>query len=122
ALGHPPRHGLAVDLGVLDLEDVQLHLLAGELLELAPDAVGLRAAAADDDARPRGVDVDADPVTRALDLDLGDARALHALAEQLADGDVLADVALVELVGVPPAAVVGRDAEAETVGVDLLTH
>src|SRR6476469_2381481 len=60
-LGDALGDQLRVDLGVLDLEDVQLHLLAGELLELAADAVGLGAAAADDDARARGVDVDADP-------------------------------------------------------------
>ena len=59
---------------------------------------------------------------RALDLDLGDAGPLHALGEQLADGDVLADVRLVELVGVPPRLVVGGDAEAEAVRVDLLAH
>src|SRR3712207_8350115 len=39
-----------------------------------------------------------------------------------ADRDVLADVALVQLVGVPPALVVGGDAEAEAVRVDLLAH
>jgi hypothetical protein len=44
------------------------------------------------------------------------------LAEQLADRDVLTDVALVELVGVPTALVVGGDAEAEAVRVDLLAH
>ena len=70
----------------------------------------------------RGVDVDAHAVTGALDLDLGDAGPLHALGEQLADGDVLADVRLVQLVGVPAALVVGRDAETEAVRVDLLAH
>jgi hypothetical protein len=49
-LGDALRDELGVDLGVLHLEDVELHLLAGELLELAADAVGLGAAAADDDA------------------------------------------------------------------------
>src|SRR6185312_5193395 len=63
-LGDALGDQLRVDLGVLDLEDVQLHLLARELLELATDAVGLRAATADDDARPGGVDVDANAVTR----------------------------------------------------------
>ena len=103
-LGHALGDELRVGLGVLDLEDVQLHLLAGELLELAADAVGLGAAAADDDARTGGVDVDADAVTGALDLHLGDAGALHALAHQLADGDVFLDVVGVELVGVPAGA------------------
>ena len=79
-LGDALRDELSVDLGVLDLEDVQLDLLAGQLLEVAADAVGLGAAAADDDARTGGVDVDADAVTGALDLHLGDAGALHALA------------------------------------------
>ena len=78
-LGDGLGHQLSVHLGVLDLEDVQLDLLAGELLQVAADAVGLGATAADDDARTGGVDVDADAVTGALDLHLGDAGALHAL-------------------------------------------
>jgi hypothetical protein len=68
-LGDALGDQLRVGLGVLDLEDVQLDLLAGELLEVGADAVGLGAAAADDDAGTRGVDVDADAVTGALDLD-----------------------------------------------------
>src|SRR5918997_11475 len=121
-LGDALGDQLRVGLGVLDLEDVQLHLLAGELLQLAADAVGLRTATADDDARPGGVDVDADPVTGALDLDLGDAGPLHALGHELAYRDVFLDVVLVELVGVPPGLVVGGDAQPEPVRVDLLTH
>src|SRR6478736_6035067 len=119
-LGHALGDQLSVDLGLLHLEDVQLHLLAGELLQLATQAVGLGATATDDDAGTRGVDVDADPVTGALDLHLGDAGALHALGQEATDGDVLTDVGLVELVGVPPALVVGGDAEAEAVRVDFL--
>src|SRR4029078_6434291 len=81
-LGDPLGDQLRVDLGVLDLEDVELHLLAGELLELATDPVGLGAAAADHDAGAGRVDVHADAVTGALDLHLGDTGALHALAQQ----------------------------------------
>ena len=81
-LGDALGDQLGVDLGVLDLEDVQLDLLARELLELAADAVGLGAAATDDDAGTGGVDVDADAVTGALDLDAGDAGALHALLHE----------------------------------------
>ena len=77
-LGDALGDQLELDLGVLDLEDVELDLLARELLELAADAVGLGATTADDDARTRGVDVDANTVARALDLDLGDACALEA--------------------------------------------
>src|SRR5215468_4207521 len=57
-LGHALRDQLRVRLGVLHLENVELHLLAGELLQLGSDPVCLRAAPADDDARPGGVNVD----------------------------------------------------------------
>ena len=50
-LGHALRDQLGVGFGVLDLEDVQLNLLAGELLQVAADALGLGAIATDDDAR-----------------------------------------------------------------------
>src|SRR6478672_11072826 len=80
------------------------------------------ATATDHDARTRGVDVHPHAVPGALDLDLGDAGPLHALGQELADRDVLTDVALVELVGVPAALVVRRDPEAEAVRVDLLAH
>src|SRR5699024_7949609 len=119
-LGHALRDQLRVGLGVLDLEDVQLHLLGGQLLELAADAVGLRAAAADDDARPRGVDVDPHTVTGALDLHLRDAGALHSGRQRPADGDVLLDVVRVLLVRVPPRLPIGGDSQSEPVRVDLL--
>jgi hypothetical protein len=112
-LGNALRDELRVRLGVLDLEDVQLHLLLGELLEVAPDPVGLRAAAADHDARTGGVDVHPDPVAGALDLDLGDAGPLHALGEHAADLDVSLHVLRVLLVGVPARLPVGGDAEPE---------
>jgi hypothetical protein len=62
------------------------------------------------------VDVDADAVTGALDLDVGDAGALEAGGQQLADRDVFLDVVGVLLVGVPPGLPVGGDAEPEAVG------
>src|SRR5262249_20168562 len=97
-LGHALGDQLGVDLGVLDLEDVELDLLAGELLQVAADPVGLRAAPPDDDAGPRRVNVYPDPVPGALDLHLGDAGALHAALQHPADGDILGDVILVQLV------------------------
>src|SRR5690606_20121128 len=121
-LGDALRHQLGVRLGVLHLEDVQLHLLAGELLQRGTDPVGLRAAAADHDARPRGVDVHPDAVAGPLDLHLGDACPLHARGQQVADLDVLTDVLGVLLVGVPARLPAGGDAEPETVRVDLLAH
>src|SRR3989440_2058809 len=121
-LGDRLRNELRVRLRALHLQDVQLHLLAGQLLQRATDPVGLGALAADDDARSGGVDVDAYPVAGALDVHFGDSGALQVLGHHLADLDVLRDVVLVQLVGVPPALPVGRDAEPEPVRVNLLTH
>src|SRR5262249_36674275 len=84
--------------------------------------VGLRAAPPDDDAGPRRVNVYPDPVPGALDLHLGDAGALHAALQHPADGDILGDVILVQLVGIPPALEVGGDAQPEPVRVHLLAH
>ena len=68
-----------VELGLLDLLDVELDLgVAGDLGQLGAQAVGLGAAAADDDARAGGVDVDAQAVAGALDLDAADRRVRRA--------------------------------------------
>src|SRR6516162_2213318 len=71
-LGHALGDQLGVGLGVLHLEDVQLDLLAGQLLQVAADAVGFSTAPPDHDAGPGGVDVYPHPVPGPLDLDLGD--------------------------------------------------
>src|SRR5690606_13429270 len=83
-LGDALRDELGLGFGVLHLEDVELDLLAGQLLEVGADALRLGASATDHDARAGGVDVDADAVARALDLDPGDAGAVEARLEQLA--------------------------------------
>src|SRR5690606_14589914 len=121
------RHELSVGLGVLDLEDVQLDLLARELLEVAADALGLSPATTDHDARTRGVDVHTHTVTGALDLDVRDAGAVELRLQELADLDVLGDVVGVTLarlrrVREPTRHVVRRDSEAEAVRVYLLSH
>ncbi len=121
-LGNTLRDQLGVSLGVLHLKDVELNLLAGELLQLAPDPVRLGAAATDHDARTGGVDVHPNPVPGALDLNLGDAGPLHALGHQATDGDVFLDVLGVVLVGEPAALPVGGDTEAEPVRVYFLPH
>ena len=94
--------------------------LPRELLEVGADALGLGSTTADDDAGTRRVDVDADAVTGALDLDLGDAGAVEARLQQVADLDVLGDVVGVALtglrrVGEPARHVVGGDPESEAV-------
>src|SRR5450755_2072772 len=121
-LGDTLRDELGVDLRVLDLEDVQLDLLAGQLLQVGADAVRLGATAADDDARAGGVNVHPDPVPGPLDLDLGDAGPLHAALQQAADRHIFLDVFLVQLVGIPGAGEVGGDAKPEPVRVHFLSH
>src|SRR5699024_2091847 len=119
-LGDALGHELSVGLGVLHLEDVQLDLLAGELLELAAQPVGLGAAASDNDPGSHGVQVDADTFTGALDLDLGDTGPLETGGHELADRHVLVHVVRVALsllggVREPARAVIGRDTETVSV-------
>ena len=121
-LGNALRDELCIDFGVLDLEDVELDLLAGELFEVAADAVCLGSTAADHDAGTSGMDVDAHAVTRTFDLHAADAGAVHTLGEHLTDLHVFTDVALVELVGIPTALVIRGDAQSEPMGVDFLSH
>src|SRR5699024_4468198 len=59
-LGHALGDELRIDLRGLDLEDVELNLLAGQLLQVGADAVGLHTTTTDDDARSRCVDVHTD--------------------------------------------------------------
>src|SRR4249920_1635652 len=121
-LGDALSDQLGIDLGILHLEDVQLDLLGGQLLQVTANAVRLGAAAADDDTGPGGVDVHPYPVPGPLDLDLGDAGPLHAALQHAPDRHVLGDVFLVQLVGVPAALEVGGDAQPEPVRVHFLSH
>ena len=120
ALGDQRR----VELGLLDLLDVEVDLrVAGDLQQTRAQAVRLRAAPADDDARARGVDVDAQTVARALDLDAAHHRSFQLLLQVVTDLPVLDELVRVLLVlGEPPRLPVGGDPEAEPVRVDLLTH
>ena len=121
-LGDSLGDQLGIGLGVLDLEDVQLNLLAGELLELTAHALGLGAIAPDDDARAGGVEEDGHALGATLDLDGRNTGALQALVEPLPDLDVLTHELGVLLLGVPAGLVIGRHTETETMGVDLLAH
>src|SRR5690606_10662019 len=74
-VGDTLRDQRRVELGLLDLLDVELHpVVAGDLRQPGTEAIGLAAAATDDDAGARGVHVDPEPVTGALDLDAADRR------------------------------------------------
>src|SRR6185295_5652055 len=74
-------HELRVELGTLDLLDVDVDLAPHLLLEIVAQLVHFRAAAADDDAGTRRVDRDPQLVRGALDVDLRDAGVPQALLE-----------------------------------------
>ncbi len=76
-------HQLRVHIGVADLDDVQLHGLADELLNVLAVPLDLLAALADDHAGAGAVQVDLDLGVVALDLDLGDAGGVQGLLQIL---------------------------------------
>src|SRR3990172_9943663 len=86
-LGDVFGNELGLEFGAPHLLDVHLDLLGGQLVEFFLQRIDAGAAAADDDARPRGVDhhahlrLAADARLRAEPLDLhpGDPRALELL-------------------------------------------
>ena len=113
---------LSVSLRALDLEDIQLDLLAGELFELTAHALGLRAIAPDNDARASGVKENGHALGATLDLDGRKTGALQILVEPLSDLDILTHELGVLLLGVPAGLVIGRHTETETMGIDFLAH
>src|SRR5262249_3583953 len=117
------RDELRVELGALDLVDVDVDVLLGERVQLFAQRVDLDARLADDDARARGVDVDRDPLLVLADQDVGQPRVRELRVDVLADLDVLEDVAREFLLaGVPVGLPVVDDAYAETPWMDLLAH
>jgi hypothetical protein len=121
-LGDRLRHQARVELGALDLEDVDLDLLAGDPVQVAAKLIDLRARLADHDARPGGVDVDLHLGGVLADRDVRQAGVREPPDDVLADLRVLmqevGEVALVEPVGLPVVDV----AHADRFGVNFLTH
>src|SRR5690606_35341698 len=68
-IGDAPGEEGGIQVGILDLVDVELHRSAGQVLEPGAETLRLRAAAADDDARTGGVDVHDQTVAGSLDVD-----------------------------------------------------
>ena len=113
---------LRVELGPLDLADVDLDRLRGELVQVAAEGVHLGAGLADDDAGPGRVDVHGDLAALLHDRDVGEAGVRQTPLDVIADSEVLEQVigelALVEPVRLPVMDV----ADAEALGMNLLTH
>ena len=99
-LGDVLSDELSVHVGIADLDDVEL-----------------------DHTRTRAVHEQGDDVVGALDLDLGHARAVQGLLEELADVVIFNDqVADLLVLGIPTGVPVFDDANAHAVGINFLSH
>src|SRR4030095_7779101 len=113
---------LRVELRLADLLDVDEDVAGGERADFLAERVDLGAALADQDARPRGVDVHHDLLARAVDHAARDGGVVELLLDEAPDLHVLVELqrvaALREPVRLPPV----EGAEPESVGMDLLSH
>src|SRR6266566_3897789 len=88
-LGDRLSHQRGVELGALDLEDVDLYLLVGHAVQLPAQGVDFAARLADHDARAGGVDVDLQFARVLADRDVRQARVGELAHDVLADAHVL---------------------------------
>src|SRR6186997_678874 len=79
---HRLRDELRVELWFLDLLNIDEDLAVGPLLDFLLQLVDFGPLAADDDAGPRGIDVDLQLVGGALGFDLGNARVCKSLLQR----------------------------------------
>ena len=111
-----------VELRALDLKNVDLDRLAGDLVQVTAQRINLNAGLADHDAGARGVDVDLNLVRVLADRDLRNAGVGQLIFDVRADrdvfGQVLSKVAFAEPVRLPIVDV----ADAHRLGVNLLSH
>src|SRR5438128_211155 len=111
-----------VELGALDLEDVDLDLLVGDAVQVAPQGIHFAARLADHDARTRGVDVDLEFARVLADRDVGKAGMRKLGGDVLADahilGEIVREVARAEPVRLPVVDV----SNAHRLWVNLLSH
>src|SRR5581483_7833546 len=114
---------LRVELGPLDLVDVDLDVLVRHAVDLFAERVDLDAGLADHDAGAGRVDVDGDPLLVLADQDVRQPRVRELVVDVLADADVLEQRAREVLVRhVPVRLPVVDDADAHPAGMDLLPH
>ena len=143
ALGDGLGHQLGVGLGVLDLDDIQGDLAAGQSLKLLLEGLHVGAALADHHAGLGGVHDDVQLRAGPLDVDAADAGVGGALAGVAAPGraavgahdvldhlgDHLADLVIFDQVigkilfpSVPFGAPVQDDTNARAMGINFLSH
>src|SRR5207244_1668545 len=83
------RDELRVELGSLDLVDVDVDVLLGDRVQLFAQRVNLDPRLADHDAGARRVDVDSDPLLVLADQDVRQSRVRKLVGDVLPDLDVL---------------------------------
>src|SRR5439155_1404480 len=122
-LGDRLRDELRVELGALDLVDVDVDVLLRDRVQLFAERVDLDARLADHDPGPRRVDVDRDPLLVLADQDVREPRVRELAVDVLADLDVLEQVrGELLLARVPVRLPVVDDADAHPAGMDFLAH
>src|SRR5690606_11209845 len=114
---------LGVDLGLADLDDVEMRLALRHVGDLAAQPLDVRALLADHNARPRRVNRDARLLGRPLDDDAADPGLRKLLLQPVADLDVLVQqLGVLAAVREPARIPSPVDAEPEPDRVDLLAH
>ena len=117
------RDELRVDVGVLDLDDVERNSLADSLFEVCLQLFDLCAAAADDHTGLCHVDVDAHALGVALDLHLRDTCGSKGCEEIFTKLIVFHEgVAEVFFLRIPTRFPVLDHADSVAVGINFLTH
>ena len=118
---------LCVGFGVECFNDVDDDDLAGEDACVIAELVETRSLAADGHAGASNVDVDRHAIAGTANDHVRNSRTVKLLLKETAKKNVFRDIVRVALaslgaVGEPLRTVVGRDSEAESVGVYFLTH
>ena len=122
-LGDVLSDKLSVHVGIADLDDVELDLLADQSLDRETQLLDLRAVLADDHAGAGAMNEQRHNIIAALDLDLGHACTVQALLDELADLVIFNDqVADLLVSGIPAGVPVFDDADAHAVGINFLSH
>src|SRR5919202_6954698 len=116
-------HELRVQLGPLDLVDVDVDVLLRDRVQLFAERVDLDARLADHDPGARRVDVDRDPLLVLADQDVRQPGMRELPGDVVADLDVLDQVSREFLLArVPVRLPVVDDADAHPAGMNLLSH
>ena len=111
-----------VEFGMLDLDDVDLNVFLGQVLEVLANIFDADAALSDNDTGLRSVNDHARLIGTTLDLHFGDRCSAGQATEIFANGLVFMEPRFVVLFFEPAAFPCARDAETQADRVNLLSH